>query len=122
VKLRVVGSAAGARRAVPLQLQHSRKISVVIEFVRDPKRIREKSALANPTQTVLRARLRIKSLCYKNLWKIAGTQFAQSGCALQANVIIGIVPLAIAQHGENAWVRGAAFATRPQRIDEQIDR
>ena len=46
------------------------------------------------------------------LRKFAGAQFPQRGCALQANVIVGIVPQAIAQHGKSLRVRRAGFALR----------
>jgi len=46
MKLRVDGSAVGARHAVPLQLWHYRNTLVFVEFARDLKRICETSGFS----------------------------------------------------------------------------
>src|SRR5260370_8077219 len=55
------------------------------------------------------------------LRKPARVQLPQRRRALQAHVVIGVVPQAVAQHGENVGVRRTGWLFPAESTDEEID-
>src|ERR1700736_3832108 len=55
------------------------------------------------------------------LRKFAAIQLPKRGRALQANVVIGIVPQAVAQYGENLGIRRTGRRFRAKSIEEEVD-
>src|SRR5258708_4562226 len=51
----------------------------------------------------------------------AAVRLLKRGCALQANVVIGVVPEPVSQDGENLGIIGTGGLFRPESIEQEID-